>query len=921
MWGNAGMNRNHAALATAITVVTTAAVGIGISGAASTTTIGRIGPSLNTTANGRVLTPAGRQTTVGQFPAGGALTPDGRFLWAVSLGMRSTPSEVVVVKVSDGTISQRLPLPGSTGNVAFSPDGTKAYVSGLSKGSTTPASTVKGVGGDVIHVFSIASNGTATEGDPIALPANPGGGQSMPNGLAVSPDGNKLAVALLKGNVCLSGAATCSSGTVPAAKVVILDISGGGAPAKSVGLDLGGLTRNVAFTTDSSKVLATDEVQGTLDVINASTGSWVKTGVGGPKTGDGTGDKYSHPGAIAVTPDGNYAYVAVANRDLIAKVNLSDLTVTWTGVGRSPAWGTQPVGLALRNNKLYVANSGEDAIAVLDVAGATPSLIGRIPTAAYPTAVSVTPDGSQIAWTAGKGYGTGPNGSPKPVVNYIPDMLTGRVGVLSTPSSSQLATYTAQADAAVHPSNFTTAPPNTALKSGGPIKHVFYIIRENRTYDQVLGDDKRGDGDSSLTTFGDNGFPGVAGGITPNVHALTRRFPLLDHFYSNSEVSVDGHLWVTQGTAIDTAQRRFQYSYSDRGYGDVDFILPPVFAPKVSLLDQAVRQNVSAANFGEVYAGSRGDDGRSTYAATKALEHTEYPMNMGCSVNPATDKTVTSPNLMNSRYCNSDSSANGLKLTAFGQKYYHSRFDLWNDWFQAQIKAKTLPSLTVIWLPNDHTGGHSVGDPTPQAMVADNDLGVGQIVQAISKSSVWKQSAIFSVEDDSQAGQDHVDGHRQIGLVISPWAKKAAVVHTRYDQDSMLRSVMILLGLQPLTLQDAFAQPMYDAFIRTTDKPDTTAYKAITPKYSTRTVFTAAQSRMAGNLGAKIPYGDLDAVPQPLFDQMIWRSIFGNSRPVPAPGPNSSQAELQRNAIALKALRAGKAIPFKGLDAEGEEED
>ena len=293
-------------------------------------------------------------------------------------------------------------------------------------------------------------------------------------------------------------------------------------------------------------------------------------------------------------------------------------------------------------------------------------------------------------------------------------------------------------------------------------------------------------------------------------------------------------------------------------------------------------------------------------------------MNMGCSVNPATDKSVTSPNLMNSRYCNSDSSANGLKLIAFGQKYYHSRFDIWNDWFQAQVKAKTLPSLTVIWLPNDHTGGHSVGDPTPQAMVADNDLGVGQLVQAISKSSVWKESAIFSVEDDSQAGQDHVDGHRQIGLVISPWAKKAAVVHTRYDQDSMLRSAMMLLGLQPLTLQDAFALPMYDAFIRTTDKPDTSSYKAITPKYSPRTVFTAARARLAGNLGPKIPYGSLDAVPQPLFDQMIWKSIFGNSRKVPGPGPNSSEAELQRNAIALKALRAGKAIPFKGVDAEGD---
>ena len=911
------MNRNRAAFATAITVATTAAIGagIGISGAASTNTIGRIGPSLGTTANGRVLAPAGRQTTVGQFPAGGALTPDGRFLWAVSLGMRSTPSEVVVVRVSDGTISQRLPLPGTTGGIAFSPDGSKAYVSGLGKGSTNPASSAKALNGDAIHVYSIDGDGTATEQDPITLPANPGGGKAMPAGLAVSPDGNKLAVALLKGNICFSGATYCTSATIPASKVVILDTSGSGTPLQ-VGLAPGGVTHGVAFTADGSKVLATDEISGTMTTVDASSGAVLSTvGVGGPKTVDGTGDKYSHAGAIALSPDGAYAYIAIASRDTVARVKLADNTVTWTGVGRSPAWGTQPVGIAAAGNRVYVANSGEDAIAVLDTSGATPTLAGRIPTAAYPTAVAVSSAG-KLAWVAGKGYGTGPNGSPTPAVAYIPDMLTGRVGVLDVPTAPQLTTYTTQANAAVHPANFTTAPPKTALTANGPIKHVFYIVRENRTYDQVLGDDKRGDGDPSLTTFGDNSLSGPAGGITPNVHALVRRFPLLDHLYSNAEVSVDGHLWATQGIAIDTAQRRFQYEYSDRGYSDVDFILPPSFGPKVSLLDQAVRQGVSVANFGEVYAGSRSDDGRSTFARVNAADYTRYPMNMGCSAAPATDKKVTNPNLMNSQYCNSDSSANGLSVKFGSSKVYHSRFDFWNDWFQAQVKAGTLPRLTVIWLPNDHTGGHSVGDPTPQAMVADNDLGLGQIVQAISKSKVWKQSAIFSQEDDSQAGQDHVDGHRQVGLVISPWAKKAAVVHTRYDQDSILRSAMLLLGLEPLTMQDAFATPMYEAFMRTTDSPDTRTYTAIKPKYSPTTVFTATQSRRLDRIAKNLPYNHIDDIPQPLFDRLIWGSVFGDARRAPGPGPNSSEAEIQRNRIALKALKAGRPIPFEGFDME-----
>ena len=152
--------------------------------------------------------------------------------------------------------------------------------------------------------------------------------------------------------------------------------------------------------------------------------------------------------------------------------------------------------------------------------------------------------------------------------------------------------------------------------------------------------------------------------------------------------------------------------------------------------------------------------------------------------------------------------------------------------------------------------------------------------------------------------------------MASPWAKKGAIVHTRYDQDSMLRSAMMLLGLEPLTMQDALAQPMYDAFMRTTDKPTTTSYKAIKPKYSPTTVFTASQSRRLDRIASNLPYSDLDAVPQPLFDRMIWNSVFGDSRKVPGPGPNSSAAELERNRIALKALKAGKPIPFKGLEID-----
>jgi hypothetical protein len=255
-----------------------------------------------------------------------------------------------------------------------------------------------------------------------------------------------------------------------------------------------------------------------------------------------------------------------------------------------------------------------------------------------------------------------------------------------------------------------------------------------------------------------------------------------------------------------------------------------------------------------------------------------------------------------------DASAGGLKHKVFSSTIYHSRIDYWRDKFAAQLASDTVPKLTYLTLPNDHTNGVRAGIPTPKALVADNDLAIGQFVETISKSKIWKDSAIFIIEDDSQDGADHIDAHRMPAFVISPWAKKGAVVHTRYDQNSAIRSVMLLLGLNPLTLGDALATPMYDAFARTTDTPDTAKYTAIKPKYSLTSVTSAGVARRAGKLAAALPYQSLDMVPQQLFDQVIWQSVFGTNSTPPRPGPNASALEVARAEGALRALRAGKSV-------------
>ena len=846
---------------------------------------------------GRELAPAGRITPVGNFPTGGALTPDGRQYWAVDSGHGH--DDVKVVDVATGRVQQTLPLPGAYGGVAFAPDGRTAYVSGEPKGSTVPGDSAVAPAGDAVHVFRLApGTGTATEQAPITLPKTQGGtaqrragdpapfpgpGQSRalgwPEGLAVTPNGRTLAVALNQAD-----------------EVVLVDLTTG----TSRLVPVGAYPVDVKVTNDRAYV--SNEYSGTISEVDLPTGKVVGTvGVGGA-----LGNRNAHPQGLALDPARHRLFVAVANRDLIAQVNIDTDTVTSTvSVARGQNLGSQPVALALdpARDRLYAADAGEDAVAVLSVGAARPALAGRVPTAAYPTDAAIT-RGHQLVWLSAEGDGPGANpgygshwanSGAAPYGTYVPDKLIGQVGVLPAPGPAQLARDSAAADRAVVPANAEAAPAGTPLvgPDGGPsrqIKHVFYIVRENRTYDQVFGTDPRGDGDPKLELLDDNGVAGPAGGVTPNAHALARQFPLMDHVLADSQVSIDGHVITSSGYATNFVEKGLHPAYSGRGrvtgYGQY----PESFPPRDFIFDQAARQRVPFINDGENSAGVRpeSDDGRPTYPAVTAGTDTSWPGRFSCDFTPCQVPTSW----------NTDHGTIG----AGGTDTTGSRFDYFQAQLNKEIAAGSVPAFNYLTLPNDHTNGTKPGFPTPKATIADNDYGLGQVVDLISHSPIWKDSAIFVVEDDTQDGGDHVDAHRMPAFAISPYARHGAVVHTRYDQESVLRTMELILGLKPLSLFDANATPMYDAF---TDQADLTPYTALTPQQDLTELNKATAPD--AKLSQAMPYGQVDAVPQEISDEVLWHSVYGMASTPPGPGPNASAAEHARAEHAMTAYRRGWA--------------
>lgn len=567
-----------------------------------------------------------------------------------------------------------------------------------------------------------------------------------------------------------------------------------------------------------------------------------------------------HPNEMCLTKNGNYLYVANANDNSVSVIDTRTNKVVETlnaALYPGAPSGSTSNGVALSDDEktLYIANADNNCLAVFDVSVISKSKSkGFIPVGWFPTNVKVL--GTNIYVTNGKGLTSyanprGPNpvnkkqvvishqgDSTKPAnVEYIGGLFLGTLSIIKTPSAEQLGVYT---KAVYKNTPYTKAkelvtegeagnPVPRKVGDGSPIKHVFYIIKENRTFDQVLSDVKGGNGDTSLLLFGEK--------ITPNQHKLARDYVLLDNFYVDAEVSADGHNWSMGAYATDYVEKNWQSSYGGRGGTHGTSGTLKIGNNRDGFIwDQCARYNVSFRSYGEFVADYQGKKPRVDVLKNHSAVYAPY--------------TLTIPDT--------------------------TRFYQWKKDFDSLVALNALPAFSSIRMGNDHTEGMQAGRPTPYAHVADNDLAVGMLIDHLSKSPVWKESVVFILEDDAQNGPDHVDAHRSPAYVVGPHVKRNYVDHTMYTTSGMLRTMELILGLPPMTQYDAAATPMWRSF---TSQPDYSAFTYLPSNVNLKDR-NPANTKLA-NISAKYNWSKEDAVPDLVFNEILWQGIKRTAAPPP----------------------------------------
>lgn len=701
------------------------------------------GPVNGVTSYDWSLTPAGKQVTLGDFPIGGVLSPDGRYLVVSNDGQGQ--QSLQVVDVQSNKVLQTLPYNSPDSlylGIAFSPDGRQLYASAG--------------GNNTIRVYDF-SNGQLTEKDRISV-KNSSNTNVYPAGLSVSPDGTALYVANNLDNSV--------SKIDLNQKKVIKTTAVGNNPYTAL------------LSKDGHSLYVTNWGESSVSVLDPDTLEVRKT----IPTG-------LHPNAVAENAKTGDIYVSNSDDDTIAvldgKTSQVKQTVSLKPYRNAPT-GSMPDALAVSadGRSLYVANAGNNDVAVVDLSKENAQVKGLIPTAWYPTGVFAI--GGKLMMTNAKGLGAGPNTQGQ----YIGNMMAGTLSIVSEPSTDELKHYTLQVQenntikqSSAGNGQKVVIPRNTAEKS--PIKHVIYIIKENRTYDQVFGDLGRGNGDPSLTGFGAQ--------TTPNLHKLAKQFVTLDNLYTDAEISAQGHSWSMAAIANDYTEKNWLANYSGRNRGyDFEGNNPAAYPKSGFLWNNAQRAGVSYRDYGE-YA---------NYDAASQKWVAADP-SIGSSLDP--------------NYPGWNLSISDLTREAEWEKEF-------NDF----VKNDNLPQLQIVRLPNDHTAGTRPGQLTPQAMVAQNDYAVGKLVDTVSRSKYWKDTAIFVIEDDAQNGWDHVDAHRTEGLVISPYTQTGKVDSVFYDTASMIHTMELILGMKPMSQFDAASIPMNRSF---TSNPDFAPYTAADPQY------------------------------------------------------------------------------------------
>jgi YVTN family beta-propeller protein len=573
-----------------------------------------------------------------------------------------------------------------------------------------------------------------------------------------------------------------------------------------------------------------------------------------------------HPNQIALHPRDGRVFVACASSDCVSVVDTLRGIVTETiatGLFPRAPEGSTPDAVAVTpdGKTLFVANADNNCVAMIDISAPGQSRMqGFIPTGWYPTAVAVTPDSKTLLVGVGKGNRTHPNptfppnsdkkDAKRPGRNwpYIGTTLSGALSIVPIPKAEQLSAYTATVyrncpysdkllSAAPYP--VRTAIP-TRVGDPSPIKHVIYIIKENRTYDQVFGDLPEGNGDPTLVMFGEQ--------VTPNHHRLAREFVLFDNLYCNGQVSRDGHPWSTMAYHTDYIARDWHLTYSGRKGVDDDDDDDLSRAPSGYLWDACARHGLNYRSYGEY--------GHQVSKGT-ALPHMEGRV----------------PGLVGHV-----SPEYGLAKTPGQRVRDTDRVEVFLKEFRQYEKEGNLPRFIVMSLGEDHTTGTTPGTFTPAACVASNDLALGRLVDAVTHSRYWPETAIFVIEDDAQNGPDHVDAHRTVGLVISPYTKRHFVDHTQYSTVSLLRTIELILGLPPLSQYDAAARPLFAAFTATANLAP---YQSELARMDLNRINTPRSYGAARS--AKMDFLEYDRADDFELNEILWRSIKGKDAPLPPP--------------------------------------
>ena len=741
------------------------------------------------------------------MPLAMAFSPDSARVVALLSGHRE--QSLQVVDPTSRRVTQTLVQPAAFLGLAFSRDGRTLYASGGSQ--------------DVVYRYTWEGDSAALS-DSIRLDpkGSVGLGIRYPSGMAISPDGRWLYVAE---NLADS--------------LAVVDLSAGRVVQR---LATGRYPYGVVAGPDGRVY------------VSAWGGSWLATFAphtagleAGPRVPVGR-----HPSALVLNTRGTRLFVARASFDRIAVVDTRRGAVIGElndGAAKGPPEGATPNGLALSrdNRRLYVAEADNNATAVFELSAATAdapgtegrdALLGRVPVEWYPTAVLA--DGNTLLVLNGKGRGTGPNPRRRqPGKKAEPDersytlgQTSGSLTTVSLPTGrglDALSRRVARAEGWDRTRARPTYPPFT---------HVIYVIKENRTYDQMFGDMSAGDGDTSLVYFPRD--------VSPNHHALAERFGLFDRFFVNAEVSADGHDWSTAAYAPDYVEKTVPSLYSDRGRtydyeGENRDTIPDddVNEPGTGYLwDSAARAGVTIRNYGEFAIRDRSGRWTATKAPLAANTSPDFP---------------------------------GWDLETTDQK----RVDAWLGEFRRFVAADTMPALTFLRLPNDHTAGAKAGAPTPRAYVADNDLALGRVIDALSHSPFWNNTVVFVLEDDAQDGPDHVDSHRSPLLVVSAY-NRPGVVHRFANTTDVIATIADLLHLEPLSQFDYFGSPLSGIFAVA---PDPKPYAAIAPGVPLDE--RNPPGTAAAHASRRLDLRREDRANEEQFNRILWAVIKRPTRPYP----------------------------------------